>query len=185
MRKYTALIAALMVAVGAVLSSAVQYMLFESGANWSMTALVRSPIGWAVGPNPVRWISVLLAFVLLVGATWWFVSLVLRSAIPGRAAAVFFGTWGAIVVAAIIVGMVRAPLFMLLLIPPGASVPFENQLAQFTGVFWEPATWVVAWGWLTALVTAILHKFTTQASQSSPPVPQSASASIPAPPTVG
>ncbi|WP_349826805.1 hypothetical protein [Brevibacterium litoralis] len=39
---------------------------------------------------------------LLGALTWLFTWLVVRSATPGRFSAVFFGTWGAIVVAALV-----------------------------------------------------------------------------------
>lgn len=163
---------AILVGVGALLSSFATYL----SVLWGISAMPRSivlqdPIGWALRPAvpPLAIIGMLLVLVLLMGLTWIFVRLIVASALPGRGAAVFFGTWGALIVASMIAGVVRAIIMMVTL-----NIPSENSdllLAQFQQFSFITATWAVTWGWIVALVAALIHR-STSTRQTGTYVPQ-------------
>lgn len=154
-----ALLAAILVGVGALLSSFVTYLTML----WGISAMPRSmvvqdPLGWALRPAvpPLAIFGMLLVCVLLVGLTWLFVRLVAGSALPGRGAAVFFGTWGALIVASMVAGLVRAIIMMITL-----RIPTDNAdlvMSQFQQFAFLTATWAVTWGWIVALVAALVHR---------------------------
>ena len=161
---------AILVGVGALISSFATYL----SVLWGISAMPRSivlqdPIGWALRPAvpPLAIIGMLLVLVLLVGLTWLFVRLIVASALPGRGAAVFFGTWGALIIASMIAGVVRAIIMMVTL-----RIPTDNAdlvMSQFQQFSFMTATWAVTWGWIVALVAALVHR-STSTRQSSPHV---------------
>lgn len=109
----TAVIAAVLVGVGALLSSLAGYLFVLGGVpNVPRVWILPDPIGWGFGRggSPLPVLGMLLALVVLSGLTWLFVRLIVRGALPGRGAAVFFGTWGAVMIASAAAGLVRAPL---------------------------------------------------------------------------
>ncbi|MFJ4252770.1 hypothetical protein [Microbacterium sp. NPDC090003] len=108
----TAVIAAVLVGVGALLSSLAGYLFVLGGVpNVPRVWILPDPIGWGFGRggSPLPVLGMLLALVVLSGLTWLFVRLIVRGALPGRGAAVFFGTWGAVMIASAAAGLVRAP----------------------------------------------------------------------------
>ncbi|WP_309102068.1 hypothetical protein [Microbacterium sp.] len=153
------LIAAIMVGAGALLSGLINFlMMLSSVPTMPRTFFLQDPVGWALTPQirPLAVISMVVALLLLVGLTWLFVRLVLRSALPGRAAAVFFGTWGAIIIAGWVSGIVRVPLMIgVLQLPTDRLDSFAPQLYQFATI---GATWALGWGWATALVVSLIHR---------------------------
>lgn len=154
-----ALVAAIMVGVGALLSGFVGYLFVLGGVPAFPRAwLLPDPIGWWVGRpgSPLGTVGMLVAVVLLSGLTWLFVRLVAGGAAPGRGAAVFFGTWGAIVVAAWIAGVARAPLTLSALQIPTEQA--EMYQSQFFSMSTTGVTWALFWGWVTALVAALIHR---------------------------
>ncbi|GAB3599558.1 hypothetical protein [Microbacterium tumbae] len=156
-------VAAILVAVGALLSSFAVYQSMLLGIPSTPRAyFLNDPIGWGFVPGfggfPLAVLGMLLALVLLTAGTWIFVRLVVRSSAPGRGAAVFFGTWGAVIVAAWIAGIARAPLVMARLQIP-ADMPDVYGM-QFNQVVTAGAGWALTWGWLTALVALIVHRAT-------------------------
>jgi len=154
-----AIIAAIMVGAGALLSGLLNFfMLISNVPAIPRSYFLQDPIGWALTPRfrPMAVVAMFVALLLLVGLTWLFVRMVVRTALPGRAAAVFFGAWGAIIVAGWISGLVRMPLMMAVLrIPTDRIESFGPQLLQFSTV---GATWALGWGWVTALVIAMVHR---------------------------
>ena len=160
---FVPVVTAILVAVGAILSSYAAYL----SVLWGVSALPRAlvlqdPLGWAIRPgvSPLGIIGMLFVFTLLVGLTWLFVRLIVASALPGRAAAVFFGTWGALIIASMVAGIVRAIVMMVTL-----NIPSENSdllLAQFQQFSFTTATWAVMWGWIVALVAARIHRSSTK-----------------------
>lgn len=153
------LIAAIMVGAGALFSGLINFLMMLSNVpSIPRTFFLQDPIGWALTPHmrPMAVISMLIALLLLVGLSWLFVRAVLRTALPGRAAAVFFGTWGAIIIAGWISGIVRAPLMIgVLQLPTDRLDSFAPQLYQFSTI---GATWALGWGWVTALVVSLIHR---------------------------
>ena len=153
---------AILVGVGALISSFATYL----SVLWGISAMPRSivlqdPIGWALRPAvpPLAIVGMLLVLVLLVGLTWLFVRLIVASALPGRGAAVFFGTWGALIIASMIAGVVRAIIMMVTL-----RIPTDNAdlvMSQFQQFSFMTATWAVTWGWIVALVAALVHRSTS------------------------
>lgn len=152
------LVAAALVSVGAVLAGLLSYVLTVQGVpSWPRTLILPDPIGWAFVADlrPLRVLAMLLAVAVLVALTWLFVSLVVRAAHPQRAAAVFFGTWGAVTIAALVAGIVRAPFVVSYLqIAVDSS---ELYTAHFHQISTTGAAWALSWGWVTALVTTLIH----------------------------
>lgn len=154
-----ALVAALMVGVGALLSGFVGYLFVVGGVPaFPRVWLLPDPIGWWVGRpgSPLGTVGMLVAVILLTGLTWLFVRMVARGAAPGRGAAVFFGTWGAIVVAGWAAGVARAPLALSALRIPTEQA--EMYQSQFFSMSTTGVTWALFWGWVTALVAALIHR---------------------------
>lgn len=155
------IVAAILVAVGALASSLISFFFLLWGIpNAARTYLLQDPIGWALRPavQPLAIVAMLLAFVVLVGLTWVFVRLIVRSALPRRGAAVFFGTWGAVIVSALIAGIVRAPLVL-----STFGIPAEQSeilTSQFHQIATSGAAWGLNWGWLAALIVALIHRAT-------------------------
>lgn len=155
------IVAAILVAVGALVSSLISFFFLLWGIpNAARTYLLQDPIGWALRPavQPLAIVAMLLAFVVLVGLTWVFVRLIVRSALPRRGAAVFFGTWGAVIVSALIAGIVRAPLVL-----STFGIPAEQSeilTSQFHQIATSGAAWGLNWGWLAALIVALIHRAT-------------------------
>lgn len=163
-----ALVAAIMVGVGAIVCTLINFLAILAGIeNIPRIYLLPDPVGWpfyAGRTDPGRIAASLIGIVLLVGLTWLFVFLVARAAAAGRAAAVFFGTWGALILAGAISSTVRAPILLATFGFPLEQVDLIfNQFIQIsnTGVIWG-----LNWGWLTALVAAIVHTVSTRASAS-------------------
>lgn len=152
-------VAAIMVGAGALLSGILGYLFLLWGVpNVPRLFILQDPIGFALRPNalPLAVVAMLLALVILIGLTWLFVRLVVRGALPGRGSAVFFGTWGAVVVASCIAGLVRAPLAVAALgIPAEQS---EILMIQTFQAVTASASWGLTWGWLTALVASLIHR---------------------------
>jgi hypothetical protein len=98
----------------------------------------------------------LVALIVLVGLTWLFVRMIVRGARAGRGSAVFFGTWGAVIVAAWIAGILRAPLMLIVLRIPAEQTDIVT--TQFFQLSTSGVTWNLLWGWLVALVAAVLHR---------------------------
>lgn len=152
-------IAAIMVGVGALLTSGLNFLF----VLWGVPSVPRvyflpDPAGWALRPrvDPVAVLGMLVALVLLVALTWLFVRWVVRGAIPARAAAVFFGTWGAIVIAGLVTGVVRAPIVLISLRIPADQTDIYQM--QFFQIATTGATWGLMWGWIVAIVAALLHR---------------------------
>lgn len=152
-------VAAIMVGAGGLLSGILGYLFLLWGVpNVPRLFILQDPIGFALRPNalPLAVVAMLLALVVVIGLTWLFVRLVVRGALPGRGSAVFFGTWGAVVVASCIAGLVRAPLAVAALgIPAEQS---EILMIQTFQAVTASASWGLTWGWLTALVAALIHR---------------------------
>ncbi|WP_350352449.1 hypothetical protein ABS642_04820 [Microbacterium sp. A8/3-1] len=154
-------VAAIMVGVGALASGLINFLfVLANVASLPRLLILQDPIGFALRPRvqPMAVVAMLVAMVVLVGLTWLFVRMIVRSALPGRAAAVFFGTWGAVIVAAWIAGVVRAPLMLMVLQIPAEQS--EILMTQFSQISTAGATWGLMWGWLTALVVALVHRST-------------------------
>lgn len=154
-----ALVAAIMAGVGALASGLVVYLLVFAGAPAIPRAyILPDPIGWALTPatSGLSLAAMVVAVVVLVGLTWLFVRLIVRSAVPGRMAATFFGTWGAVIVAAAIAGVVRTPLVLTALRIPAEQV--EIFQSQFFVTSTVGVTWALLWGWVTALVVTMIHR---------------------------
>ena len=150
------MLTAILVGVGALLSSFGSYLSVLWGLPRSM--VLQDPIGWALRPGipPLAVVGMLVVLALLVGLTWLFVRWVVASALPGKGAAVFFGTWGALIIAAMVAGLVRAVVMMVTL-----RIPTDNAdllMAQFQQFSFVTATWAVTWGWIVALVAALVHR---------------------------
>jgi energy-converting hydrogenase Eha subunit A len=171
-----------MVGVGALTSGLLNFLfLLANVASLPRLLILQDPIGFAIRPRvqPMAVVAMLLALVILAGLTWLFVRMIVRSALPGRAAAVFFGTWGAVIIAAWIAGLVRTPLVLMSLRIPAEQS--EILMTQFSQISVAGASWGLMWGWLTALVVAVIHRSATGALSSVDPLtPRSASPSSPA-----
>ncbi|WP_435744459.1 hypothetical protein [Microbacterium sp. PMB16] len=152
-------VAAIMVGVGALLSGLINFLfLLANVASLPRLLILQDPIGFALRPRvqPLAVVAMLVALVILVGLTWLFVRMIIRSALPGHGAAVFFGTWGAVIIASWIAGLVRAPLMLTVLqIPPEQS---EILMTQFSQMSVAGVSWGLIWGWLTALVVTLVHR---------------------------
>jgi hypothetical protein len=158
-------VAAIMVGVGALVSGLINFLfLLANVASLPRLLILQDPIGFAIRPRvqPLAVVAMLVALVVLMGLTWLFVRMIVRSALPGRAAAVFFGTWGAVIVASWIAGLVRAPLMLLVLQIPAEQS--EILMTQFSQISVAGASWGLIWGWLTALVVALVHRASRDAS---------------------
>ncbi len=155
----TPVIAAVLVGVGALLSSLAGYLFVLGGVpNVPRAWILPDPLGWGFGRggSPLPVLGMLLALVVLSGLTWLFVRMIVRGALPGRGAAVFFGTWGAVMIASAAAGLVRAPLTLAYLqIDP---TQIEIYQVQFFTISTAGVTWALVWGWVTALVAAIVHR---------------------------
>lgn len=154
------LVVTLMVMLGALLTSFLSFQLMLSGTASMLRRipLFQDPVGWPFGPytNPLAIGTTAITLLVLGSLTWLFVRLVSRSVLPGRSAAVFFGTWGAVIVAAWISGIVRAPLMLAILRLPADELDlYLPQLAQFAT---SGASWALSWGWIAALVAAFMHR---------------------------
>ncbi|MCS3441463.1 hypothetical protein [Microbacterium phyllosphaerae] len=152
-------IAAIMVGVGALLSGFVGFLFVIWGVpNLPRTMILQDPIGFALRPRPIPLavVAMFLALIVIVALTWFFVRLVVRSALPKRGSAVFFGTWGAVIIASWIAGMVRAPLAISALGIP--SEQSEILMVQGFQVVTAGAAWGLTWGWITALVVTLIHR---------------------------
>lgn len=148
-----------MVGVGALLSGFVGFLFVVWGVpNLPRTFILQDPIGFALRPRPIPLavVAMFLALIVIVALTWLFVRLVVRSALPRRGAAVFFGTWGAVIIASWIAGMVRAPLALSALGIP--SEQSEILMVQGFQIVTAGAAWGLTWGWITALVVALIHR---------------------------
>lgn len=148
-----------MVGVGALVSGLINFLfLLANVASLPRLLILQDPIGFAIRPRvqPLAVVAMLVALVVLMGLTWLFVRMIVRSALPGRAAAVFFGTWGAVIIASWIAGLVRAPLMLLVLQIPAEQS--EILMTQFSQISVAGASWGLIWGWLTALVVALVHR---------------------------
>lgn len=164
-----------MVGLGALLSGLVAFLLTLQGVpNIPRTFILVDPIGFALRPrvDPLAVIAMVLALLVLVGLTWLFTRMIVRSALPGRASAVFFGTWGAVIVAAWAAGVLRAPLVLIVLRLPAEQS--EMLQTQFVQISMAGVSWGVMWGWLTALAVALVHRFAAggspvTAAQTAPP----------------
>lgn len=125
------------------------------------------PIGWAFRPGArvLDIITMIGAVVMLVWGTWLFVRLVVRAAAPGRGAAVFFGTWAAIIAATWIMGVLRTPTRFV-----GWELDLGSQwaIADIASVSAASVEWAVRWGWFTAVVAALMHVSSTSASTVQP-----------------
>ena len=154
-----------MVGVGALVSGLINFLfLLANVASLPRLLILQDPIGFAIRPRvqPLAVVAMLVALVVLMGLTWLFVRMIVRSALPGRAAAVFFGTWGAVIIASWIAGLVRAPLMLLVLQIPAEQS--EILMTQFSQISVAGASWGLIWGWLTALVVALVHRASRDAS---------------------
>lgn len=193
----TSVVAAIMVGVGALASGFINFLFLLAGVESLPRLLIlQDPIGFALRPRaqPMAVVAMLVALVILVGLTWLFVRMIVRSALPGRAAAVFFGTWGAVILASWIAGVLRAPLVLM-----GLQIPAEQSeilMTQFSQISLAGATWGLMWGWLTAIVVALVHRAAAPAASEPAAVPPHATyppvqtyppapTSSPAPPTAG
>lgn len=164
----TALVAAILVGIGAMVSSLASYLAIMAGLpSIPRSYLLQDPIGWALRPRTSVMVVIVMAltWVLLVGLTWVFVKMVARAALPQRAAAVFFGTWGALIIAAWIAGFVRAVATIAPLNYPDGHP--EYLITQFFQIPLSGASWALFSGWLAALVTALVHRAAQR-----PPSPQ-------------
>ena len=169
-------VAAIMVGVGALASGLINFLFLLAGvASLPRLLFLQDPIGFAIRPNvqPLAVVAMLVALVILAGLTWLFVRMIVRSALPGRAAAVFFGTWGAVIIASWIAGVLRAPLVLMVLQIPAEQS--EILMTQFSQISLAGATWGLMWGWLTAIVVALVHRAAAGAPAES--------ATVPAPPS--
>lgn len=156
-------IAAVMVAAGAILASVLNWLAVIADLPLDMFSLfLTDPIGFPVLArfDPLAWAVTLVSLVVIVGGTWIFVALVARASAPGRAAAVFFGTWGAIIIAAWIAGVVRLPLLLALWRIPLDMTEFF--VSQARGSVNGTILWALTWGWVAALVVALVHKSATR-----------------------
>lgn len=193
-----------MVGAGALLTGFLGFLFVIWGVDqMPRTFILQDPIGFALRPNPrpLSVVAMFLALLVIVGLTWLFVRLVVRGAAPRRGAAVFFGTWGAVIVASWIAGMVRAPLAL-----AGLGIPAEQSemlMVQGYQMVTAGAAWGLTWGWLTALVVALVHRsapaaLSTEQGQSTittgtpadafpypPQAPQAATTYPPVPPHAG
>ncbi|WP_223625141.1 hypothetical protein [Microbacterium sp. EST19A] len=184
-------VAAIMVGVGALASGFINFLFLLAGVESLPRLLIlQDPIGFALRPRvqPMAVVAMLVALVILVGLTWLFVRMIVRSALPGRAAAVFFGTWGAVILASWTAGVLRAPLVLMVLQIPAEQS--EILMTQFSQISLAGATWGLMWGWLTALVVALVHRTAANApgepaSASAPPTYPAAQTYPPAPPVAG
>lgn len=152
-------VAAILVGVGALLSGFITYLTLLWGLpNVPRVFVLQDPIGFALRPNaqPVALVAMFVALLVLTGLTWIFVRSVTRAAMPGRGAAVFFGTWGAVIVAAAIAGAVRAPLVIIALRLPTDQA--EYAMTQYYQIATAGVSWALTWGWLAALVVALIHR---------------------------
>lgn len=148
-----------MVGAGALLSGFVGFLFLLWGVpNVPRVFFLQDPIGFALRPNvqPMALVAMLIAVLVLTGLTWLFVRMVARGALPGRGAAVFFGTWGAVIVAAAIAGILRAPLVLSALRIP-TDQP-DLAMTQFYQIATAGVSWALTWGWLVALVAALIHR---------------------------
>lgn len=155
----TSVIVAVLVGIGALLSSLAGYLFLLGGVpNVPRVWILPDPIGWGFGRggSPLPALGMLLALVVLSGLTWLFVRLIVRGALPGHGAAVFFGTWGAVIIASAVAGVVRAPLTLAFLQIDPAQI--EIYQVQFFTISTAGVTWALVWGWIAALVAAILHR---------------------------
>lgn len=158
-------VAAIMVGVGALASGLINFLFLLAGvASLPRLLILQDPIGFALRPNvqPMAVGAMLVALVVLAGLTWLFVRMIVRSALPGRAAAVFFGTWGAVILASWIAGVLRAPLVLMVLQIPAEQS--EIVMTQFSQISLAGATWGLMWGWLTAVVVAHVHRTAASAA---------------------
>jgi len=157
----TSVVAAILVGVGALLSSFITYLPLLWGLpNVPRVFVLQDPLGFALRPNaqPMALVAMFVALLVLTGLTWIFVRAVARAALPGRAAAVFFGTWGAVIVAAAIAGAARAPLVVIALRLPTEQA--EYAMTQYYQIATAGVSWGLTWGWLAALVVALIHRAT-------------------------
>lgn len=170
-----------MVGVGALASGAINFVfLLANVSSLPRLLILQDPIGFALRPRvqPIAVVAMLVALAILVGATWLFVRMIVRSALPGRAAAVFFGTWGAVIVASWVAGLVRAPLVLV-----GLQISAEQSeilMTQFSQISVAGASWGLMWGWVTALVVALIHRSAPAAPSVDPLTHSQASPSVPA-----
>lgn len=177
-------VAAIMVGVGALASGLINFLfVLANVASLPRLLILQDPIGFAFRARvqPLALVAMLVALVVLAGLTWLFVRMIVRSALPGRAAAVFFGTWGAVIIAAWIAGVVRAPLMLMVLQIPAEQS--EILMTQFSQMSLAGASWGLIWGWITALVVALIHRATpgadAQGEQGAHPYGASAPANYP------
>lgn len=196
------LVVTLMVALGALLTSFLSFQLLVRGSDSVILRLMLPDlVGWPFGRyvNPLSIAASIVALLVLSGLTWLFSRLVSRAVLPGRSSAVFFGVWGAMIVAAWISSILRAPfLIAIMRIPMDRADYFWPQLAQFTTT---GTTWALTWGWITALVAALMHRaggarpvsaplgvMPNQAASPHPyaptPYPGTAPATLPVPPVL-
>lgn len=151
------LIVAILVGVGALLSGGISFALTLAGmSSFPRYLILQDPIAWAIGPHmhPLRLLAMLLALVVLVAATWLFVRLVARAAAPGKGAAVFFGTWGAVIIAGWLAGIVRTPMQIVAYRIPDSQPEFL--FSQISSLSTTGVLWALTWGWIVALVAALI-----------------------------
>ena len=167
-----ALLAAGLVLVGSLLSGLLEFLLMMASVESLPRAYVfRDPIGWALRPRtvPLQVVAMLVAVVVLSGLVWLFVRLVARAAAPGRAAALFFGSWAAIIVAGLVSGAVRTPI----LLPTYGFPPDIDQQIIMSTVYnsvTAAPTWALWWGWIAAAVAALVHVASTRRMAAVAPV---------------
>lgn len=132
--------------------------------------ILQDPIGFAFRPNssPLMVAAMLVGWVVLVALVWVFVWRVAAGSAPGHGTAAFFGTWGAVVAAAAVAGLLRAPLVMTYLQLPSGQADIMQ--AQFYQLVASTAMWAVTWGWIPAAVVALVVRLSSAATAPGAPV---------------
>jgi len=161
-----AVFAAIMVGIGAVLSSLAGYLFVLNGVPTTPRAwLLPDPIGWGFTPrsSPLALLGMLLALAVVVALVWLFARMIVRAALPSRGSAVFFGIWGAVIIASLAAGIVRAPLVLAYL--QINTAPADTYQTQFYITSTAGVAWGLVWGWLPALVAVLIHRAAGRAAE--------------------
>lgn len=164
------LVVTLMVVIGALASGLINFLFMLQGVqDVPRRFVLPDPIGWALTPRPQPILlgAMLLAVVLLGAFVWIFTRLVARGAAPGRGAGVFFGVWGVVIIGAWIGSIARTPLQIISYRLPADML--ADYLPQAYQIALSGAMWALNWGWIVALVAALMHRAAGPAA--TPPIP--------------